>query len=105
MLVMVAQVLASDINAIYDCLFAKKDILDKLFSFLNKESPLNPLLAGYFANIVSTLISRRPDELFTYLEGKDVVGLLLKHLNTDSMVDLLLKVIHVRLEAVHMIAV
>jgi hypothetical protein len=92
-------VLASDINAIFDCLFANEDILDKLFSFLNKETPLNPLLGGYFANIVSTLISRRPDELFKYLEGKDVVTLLLKHLNTDSIVELLLKVSHVRVGA------
>lgn len=58
------QVLTSDVNSIYDCMFANEELVDKLFSFLQREEPLNPLLAGYFAKIVSTLLSRRPDETF-----------------------------------------
>jgi hypothetical protein len=92
------QVLASDMSAVYDCMFANEDILDKLFSFLDKEAPLKPLVAGYFGNIVATLIVRRPDETFKYMETKDIMSRFLKHLNTYSIIELLLKVI---LRAIH----
>jgi hypothetical protein len=45
-------------------MFANEALVDKLFSILEREEPLNPLLAGYFAKIVSTLIARRPEETF-----------------------------------------
>ena len=87
------QVLASDLNAVYDCLFANEDLVDKLFSFLDRDEPLNALLAGYFAKIVSTLLARRPDETFAVMESKSIVPQMLKHLNTYSVLELLLKVV------------
>lgn len=76
----------------YDCLFANDELICKLFSFLDQEEPLNALLAGHFGKIVATLLSRRPFETFKVIETKGIVPRLLKHLNTYSVLELLLKV-------------
>ena len=51
-------------------------LLDKLFAFLEREAPLNSLLAGYFGKIVSVLLSRRTDETLKVMDDKKVVPLL-----------------------------
>jgi len=57
-----SEVLSSDLNAVYDTLFANEEVVNKFFTFLSSaESPLNPIRAGYFTKVVSTLLSRRPD--------------------------------------------
>jgi hypothetical protein len=53
----VEQVLAADLGAVHDCMFANEALLDKLFALLEREAPLNTLLAGYFGKIISTLLS------------------------------------------------
>jgi hypothetical protein len=87
------QVLAADLTAVHDCMFANEGLLDKLFAFLDREAPLNSLLAGYFSKIVSTLLSRRPDETLKVFENRNVVPQLLKHLGAYAMLDLLLKLV------------
>ena len=84
--------LAADLAAVYDCLFSNEALLDKLFAFLEREAPLNSLLAGYFGKIVSVLLSRRTDETLKVMDDKKVVPLLLRHLGAYSILELLLKV-------------
>ena len=54
--VCVEQVLAADLGAVHDCMFANEALLDKLFALLEREAPLNTLLAGYFGKIICTLL-------------------------------------------------
>ena len=89
----VVQVLSADLAAIYDCIFANEPLLDKLFAFVESDAPLNTLLAGYFSKIVSTLLSRRPDETLKVFENRNLVPHLLKHLGSYSILELLLKLI------------
>lgn len=86
------QVLAADLAAVHDCMFANEALLDKLFAFLERDAPLNTLLAGYFGKIVSTLLSRRPDETLKVIENRKLVPQLLRHLGSYSILELLLKV-------------
>mmetsp|Transcript_2494 Transcript_2494/g.3963 ORF Transcript_2494/g.3963 Transcript_2494/m.3963 type:complete len:603 (-) Transcript_2494:38-1846(-) len=88
-----SEVLAADLGAVHDCLFANEALLDKLFSFLEREAPLNTLLAGYFGKIVSTLLSRRPDETLKIMESRKIVPQLLRHLGAYSILELLLKLV------------
>lgn len=87
-----SQVLAADVAAVFDCMFANEKLLDKLFSFLEREAPLNTLLAGYFGKVVSTMLSRRPDDTLKVMENRNVVPQLLRHLGAYSILELLLKV-------------
>ena len=86
------QVLAADLAAVYDCLFSNEALLDKLFAFLEREEPLNSLLAGYFGKIVSVLLARRTDETLKVMEERNLVPQLLRHLGAYSILELLLKV-------------
>ena len=87
-----SQVLSADVAAVFDCMFANEKLLDKLFSFLEREAPLNTLLAGYFGKVVSTMLSRRPDDTLKVMENRNVVPQLLRHLGAYSILELLLKV-------------
>ena len=84
--------LAADLAAVHDCLFSNEALLDKLFAFLDRDAPLNTLLAGYFGKIVSTLLARRPDETLKVMERRNLVPHLLRHLGAYSILELLLKV-------------
>jgi hypothetical protein len=42
---LLAQVLSADLAAVVDCIFQNENLVDKLFDFLQKDPPLNPLLA------------------------------------------------------------
>ena len=88
------QVLAADLAAVHDCIFANESLLDKLFAFLERDAPLNTLLAGYFGKVVSTLLSRRPDDTLKVIENRNLVPQLLRHLGAYSILELLLKVSH-----------
>ncbi|EKX54521.1 hypothetical protein GUITHDRAFT_99998 [Guillardia theta CCMP2712] len=88
-----SEVLSSDVAPIYDCMFENEHLLNLLFQFLERDPPLDPLLAGYFGKIVSTFVSRRPYETLTILGQRNILPLLLKHINAFSILELLLKII------------
>uniref|UniRef100_A0A224X782 Putative sap family cell cycle dependent phosphatase-associated protein n=1 Tax=Panstrongylus lignarius TaxID=156445 RepID=A0A224X782_9HEMI len=98
------EVLTTDIPRLNERL-TDKEILTKLFSFLENESPLNPLLASFFSRTLSMLICRKTDQnwysyQFTCLQVLEFLKsrensllLLLQHLGTSAIMDLTLKLI------------
>jgi hypothetical protein len=56
-----SELLTCDIPAINDSIISNKELIDKLYSFLHNDAPLNPLLASYFARVMGSLISRKTD--------------------------------------------
>lgn len=57
------ELLTSDLPAINERL-ASEDILNQLYSFLENDPPLNPLLSSYFSRTLSILISRKSEQVF-----------------------------------------
>jgi len=55
------ELLTCDIPAINDALIKNHELVDKMYSFLYNQSPLNPLLASYFAKVIGSLISRKTE--------------------------------------------
>ena len=55
------ELLTCDIPAINDALIKNYELVDKMYSFLHNQSPLNPLLASYFAKVIGSLISRKTE--------------------------------------------
>lgn len=88
-----SEVLSADLAAVVDCIFQNENLLDKLFDFLQKDPPLNPLLAGYFGKVVTTILARRPEQTLQVLHSKSVVPMLLNHLSASSILELLQKVV------------
>lgn len=88
------ELLTSDIVAINDALVSKEAVLNKLYNFVNTDNPLNPLLASFYSKTMGLLFSKRTDLMFEFLKTKeDFVTLLLNHLDTSAIMDLLLKLV------------
>ncbi|XP_032894813.1 serine/threonine-protein phosphatase 6 regulatory subunit 3 isoform X2 [Amblyraja radiata] len=88
------ELLTSDVAQLNDRLAEDEPLLTKLYSFLQNELPLNPLLASFFSKVLSILISRKPEQIITFLRKKDAfVSLMLKHIGTSALMDLLLRLL------------
>lgn len=88
------EVLTADVYAIIDKLTNNEDLLNKIWSFMASEPPLNPLLASFFSKVMGVLISRKTSLMLEYLKSKeDFVDLIIKHLGTSAVMDLLLRLI------------
>uniref|UniRef100_A0A673XPX4 Protein phosphatase 6 regulatory subunit 2 n=1 Tax=Salmo trutta TaxID=8032 RepID=A0A673XPX4_SALTR len=88
------ELLTSDVGVINDKLGGEKPLLDILYSFLEQPPPLNPLLASFFSKTIGNLITRKTEQVISFLRGKEgFLGLVLKHINTSAMMDLLLRLI------------
>jgi hypothetical protein len=69
-------------------------LLDRLFKFvLTRDKPLNAVLAGYFAKLVTLLINRKQKQLIPYVfaPNSEVIDSLLYHVYQKSIAELLNK--------------
>lgn len=88
------ELLTSDVTQINDKLAGDNDLVNMLYSFLEGEKPLNPLLASFFSKVMGLLITRKSEMIFEFLKSKDdFVGRLLYHIGTSAVMDLLLRLI------------
>ncbi|XP_045435677.1 serine/threonine-protein phosphatase 6 regulatory subunit 1 isoform X4 [Pipistrellus kuhlii] len=88
------EILTSDVPQINDALGADESLLNRLYGFLQSSGCLNPLLASFFSKVMGILINRKTDQLVSFLRKKeDFVDLLLQHLGTSAIMDLLLRLL------------
>lgn len=88
------EILTSDVPQINDALGADEALLNRLYGFLQSSDSLNPLLASFFSKVMGTLINRKTDQLVSFLRKKDdFVDLLLQHIGTSAIMDLLLRLL------------
>lgn len=88
------EILTADVAQINDVLSNDESLLNKLYSFLDTEKPLNPLLASFFSKTIGLLISRKTEAIFDFLKSKeDFVSLVLNHIETSAIMDLLLRLV------------
>ncbi|KAJ8945940.1 hypothetical protein NQ318_016768 [Aromia moschata] len=86
------ELLTCDVPALNERLASDEVLLDKLYTFLECDPPLNPLLASYFSKIMGVLIAKKTEQVLDFLKAKDTfITLLLKHLGTSAIMDLMLK--------------
>ncbi|TFK00884.1 cleft lip and palate transmembrane protein 1-like protein [Platysternon megacephalum] len=88
------ELLTSDVPQINDKLGGDETLLNILYDFLDHEPPLNPLLASFFSKTIGNLIARKTEQVIAFLRNKDqFISLVLKHIDTSAMMDLLLRLI------------
>ncbi|XP_027628391.1 serine/threonine-protein phosphatase 6 regulatory subunit 1 isoform X1 [Tupaia chinensis] len=88
------EILTSDVPQINDALGADESLLNRLYGFLQSSGSLNPLLASFFSKVMGILINRKTDQLVSFLRKKeDFVDLLLQHIGTSAVMDLLLRLL------------
>uniref|UniRef100_A0A669E203 Protein phosphatase 6 regulatory subunit 2 n=1 Tax=Oreochromis niloticus TaxID=8128 RepID=A0A669E203_ORENI len=88
------ELLTSDVGVINDKLGNEEPLLESLYAFLEQPSPLNPLLASFFSKTIGNLITRKTEQVISFLQKKDgFLSLVLKHIDTSAMMDVLLRLI------------
>lgn len=95
----VSELLSGDFSRIQERLL-EREYLDLLYSFLhsnstdNPSSNLNPILASYFARVLTTLIIRKPNEILTYFKScPNFKEDFFNHLYSTSITDVLYRFI------------
>ncbi|KAG8517984.1 LOW QUALITY PROTEIN: Serine/threonine-protein phosphatase 6 regulatory subunit 2, partial [Galemys pyrenaicus] len=79
---------------ISDRLGGDEALLGLLYGFLDHEPPLNPLLASFFSKTAGSLIARKTEQVVAFLRKRgQFVGLVLRHLGTSALMDLLLRLV------------
>ncbi|XP_068132012.1 serine/threonine-protein phosphatase 6 regulatory subunit 2 isoform X2 [Hyperolius riggenbachi] len=88
------ELLTCDVPQINDKLGEDEHLLDILYDFLRQEPPLNPLLASFFSKTIGNLIARKTEQVIGFLRKKEqFLTLVLDHIGTSAMMDLLLRLI------------
>ncbi|GIX73851.1 hypothetical protein CEXT_147811 [Caerostris extrusa] len=85
------EMLTFDIAQINDALVNDETLLVKLYNFLTTDEPLNPLLASFYSKTMGLLISKKTEFMYEFLKERDFIALILKHLDTSAIMDLLLR--------------
>lgn len=81
-------------DLLVDCVVRNDALLDKLFAFLDSESPQNCLVASFFSRVAADLFAKRPLELFKYAASREnFLERILAHIGTSAVMDLLLGII------------
>ncbi|XP_025163429.1 serine/threonine-protein phosphatase 6 regulatory subunit 3 isoform X2 [Harpegnathos saltator] len=99
------ELLTCDVPTLNEKLAGDEALLAKLYSFIDTDQPLNPLLASFFSKTLGVLVARKSDQnwysyQFTCLQvleflksRQKCVDLLLRHLETSAIMDLVLKLV------------
>ncbi|XP_023558236.1 serine/threonine-protein phosphatase 6 regulatory subunit 2 isoform X3 [Octodon degus] len=88
------ELLTCDVPQISDRLGGDESLLNRLYDFLDREPPLNPLLASFFSKTIGNLIARKTEQVIVFLRKKDrFISQVLKHMGTSALMDLLLRLV------------
>ncbi|KAM4651223.1 serine/threonine-protein phosphatase 6 regulatory subunit 1 isoform 2-T2 [Discoglossus pictus] len=88
------EILTADVSQINDALGEDESLLKRLYGFLQNNEYLNPLLASFFSKVMGILINRKTEQIVAFLRKKDdFVSLLLQHIGTSAIMDLLLRLL------------
>ncbi|XP_076248326.1 phosphatase 6 regulatory subunit 1-like protein fmt isoform X2 [Calliopsis andreniformis] len=99
------ELLTCNVLAMNEKLAGDDTLLAKLYSFIDTDQPLNPLLASFFSKTIGVLVARKADQnwysyqftclqVLEFLKSRQTcVDLLLQHLETSAIMDLVLKLV------------
>ncbi|XP_008553758.1 serine/threonine-protein phosphatase 6 regulatory subunit 3 isoform X1 [Microplitis demolitor] len=99
------ELLTCNVPTLNEKLAGSETLLAKLYSFIDTDEPLNPLLASFFSKIIGVLLIRKSDQnwysyqfmclqVLEFLKGRQkCVDRLLEHLETSAIMDLVLKLV------------
>ena len=88
-----SEIMTSDVKEIIEALVSDNCLLTKLYNFIDTDQQLNPLLASFFSKLMGLLFVKKTEIVFEFLKSKDFVSLLLAHIETSAIMDLILRLI------------
>ncbi|KAK5664810.1 sporulation-induced protein [Batrachochytrium dendrobatidis] len=89
-----SEVFGCEIFAICEALVMNSEIFGNFWKLLEKPAPLNPLQASYFSRVNYSLLNRRTGLTLAFIRSyPNAVKLLLNHIGTSTIADLILRLI------------
>lgn len=88
-----SEIMTCDVNAIVDALVADDSMLTKLYQFIETDQELNPLLSSFFSKLLGLLFIKKTEFVFEFFKSKDLLSLLVTHIETSAIMDLILKLV------------
>ena len=73
-------------------------LLERLMKFIRtEETPLNPVLAGYFCKLLILLVNRKQKQIIPYIFGpdSDILDCLMRHLYQKSVSEVINKLMNI----------
>lgn len=61
------ELLTCDVPMLNEKLAGDESLLSKLYSFIDTEPPLNPLLASFFSKTIGVLVARKSDQVNIFI--------------------------------------
>ncbi|KAK2952062.1 putative Serine/threonine-protein phosphatase 6 regulatory subunit 3-B [Blattamonas nauphoetae] len=77
---LVAEILSSEMDIFFDILLSP-EVKDIIFSFLERDEPIQPLYSHHICRIIHSLIMQRTNDIVTTLKERQTIPKLIKHLN------------------------
>ena len=91
---MACEVLSSEVWSITEALMGQQDHLRRLWQYVHRPPPLDPLQASYFTKVNEALLDKKTEGMLAFLKSlEDVVPAMLQHVDCPTVMDLLLKII------------
>ncbi|KAL8959745.1 MAG: hypothetical protein Q9193_003438 [Seirophora villosa] len=88
------ELLSCETWSIIEALMENQHHLRTFWEFLRREPPLDPTAAGYFNKVNEVLVEKKPEETLRFVKAQpDVVNVMLRHVDSPMIMDLLLKII------------
>ncbi|KAK3276563.1 hypothetical protein CYMTET_15371 [Cymbomonas tetramitiformis] len=88
------EILTCEIDAVFTTIFDNTELLDQFFSLLDGAAPLPAVLAGYFAKVMSSLLTRRTTDCMNYLKvHQELLTKLVAHLGTTSIAEVVMQLV------------
>jgi serine/threonine-protein phosphatase 6 regulatory subunit 3 len=99
-----SEILMCEVPQISSAISQDEVLLEKLFTFMESESPLNPLLASFFTKAVGNILTRKSEQnwydhqficvqIVDFLKKKEFVKSSLQHRGTSAITELVLRLI------------
>jgi len=88
------EIFTCELDGVLSTLFESEEPLDILFSLLDLPAPLPTVLAGFFAKVTSSLLTRRTAACMHFLQGRqEILAKLVSHLGTTSIAEVVMKLV------------
>eukprot|EP00232_Nephroselmis_pyriformis_P025297 CAMPEP_0182860884 /NCGR_PEP_ID=MMETSP0034_2-20130328/5186_1 /TAXON_ID=156128 /ORGANISM="Nephroselmis pyriformis, Strain CCMP717" /LENGTH=648 /DNA_ID=CAMNT_0024992755 /DNA_START=113 /DNA_END=2056 /DNA_ORIENTATION=- len=88
------EILCCEIDAIFTTLLEDEELMELLFSFLDKEDAKSCLRAGYFSRVVSCLLTRRTPDFTRYLQDRPpLLTKLVDEAESTSIAEILMRLV------------
>eukprot|EP00731_Ephydatia_muelleri_P029817 Em0021g340a len=90
------ELLTSDVYAIVEALSTNDKLLQVLWSFLDLNCVVNPLVGSFVSKVIIMLLLQKPTVIAAYIKNRtDFLPRFMSHLGTSAIMDLLLQLVAV----------